>query len=268
MRLERVRFRDLIKTEFVGRSRRVAQLDEELGTVYLTYDEPRMAHFMALFARAIVVRDYSWNPIVGDIFTIHEGTHIALFQDRFDVDQPWEAWRAKRISEERAASFATEVDVYFDEDLPGLREMTFKHRIFVDRYLQDPFVDYLLTPGTLRDRIMIDRWNILESGRPPQDFIEEQLQNYDRANKDWVTEWSLPVGVGRFKDEPAWLVVERFMAEHGGRPPLTALIEWLMLVMDDKGVPFPVQGDISHRHYLETKRRYGNHLLAPRRLRS
>ena len=94
-------------------------------------DHLERPHF-ATWWNVIMLRDYE-NPIIHDLYYLHEMTHAASmpYVDGIGVA----AFNEKMQRNELEASVLSEIAVYFD--IEGLRESSFPHTIYADRFLND-----------------------------------------------------------------------------------------------------------------------------------
>jgi hypothetical protein len=146
----------------------------------------------------------------------------------------WGDWQQRMIDSELDASFLTECEIYFD--LPQLREQTFKHPIWIDRYLGGKFCkpkDRLYSDDMpVEERInlaRLHRQNILGGKqRSYKDWIEKAVAGYYETNMDWVTRFARErVGFGPYKNLSPFRCVENHLRDADN---VDAHIEWLRAI--------------------------------------
>ncbi len=134
-------------------------------------------------------RDYD-NPYVHDLYLLHEFTH--LIDMKFDGGEgdSFHAWFTRATRNEFGASIQSEVMAYFR--IPGLREKTFKHPIWVDRQLwqldrADP-ANMDRWASSIRLAMMDARQKVMRDP-DPFDFCELQIAAYAKSNLAWAQIW-------------------------------------------------------------------------------
>ena len=151
---------------------------------------------------------------VSDLYYLHEFVHSVLLH--YDPQPLFTAWYRKMNTIELSASLETECYVYLG--VPGLREVSFKDEIWVDRYLggQKRLGD------SLRDVIRQDRYKAMQHP-DPMDYCEQQIAAYARQNFEWANAWKLGIS-----GKPAFLVVEEHLAAfRAGKVPIAEHVKWL-----------------------------------------
>lgn len=262
---------ELLLTDAQRNSRFAREADTDLGTV-LTSDDPRLdahGHFPTYFGIVPVRRRYAANPVLSDLFTRHELTHTRRFRRVYGRATNFQDWTRQSVRIELEASLDSECYVYLD--IPGLRRMTFRHEIWMDRFLGPPGILGLrpLLVGSLLNtrlgRAWIQRQRLRAMNAPDfDDYVEHQIWNYGQQNMKWCAAWGRPVGYGPFADQAAWRVVEEHMARlNPGTPGWTDRHRaWLELVTDpETGVPFDRQAKAFTPIYDESFRNFGNDVL-------
>jgi hypothetical protein len=185
-------------------------------------------------------RSYA-DPAVSDLYYLHEIVHTVLLH--YEPQPLFTAWYRKMNSIELSASLETECFVYLG--VPGLREITFRDEIWVDRYLGGQ----QRLGKSLRDVIRQDRYKAMQHP-DPMDYCEQQIAAYARQNFEWANTWKLEVSPGR----PAFLVVEEHMsALRAGAASIDAHVEWLELLGE---VPFRTQAQLFAPTYWASKLSY------------
>ena len=155
---------------------------------------------------AIAHRHYE-NNYIHDLYLLHELSHIATM--RYGVASNWVDFQRNIMLNEFNASFSSEILVYLE--FPHIREKTFSHPIYVDRYLPKlrlkPLVEWVSV-------ITQERMRVMQSPNP-FDFLEQQIADYAEMNREWCRIWA--------KD---WRIVENHMVNcHTGKDHLSWLTE-------------------------------------------
>lgn len=263
---------ELFQTDRQRNSSYVREMDQRLGVV-LTSDDPRLdahGHFPTYFGIVPIRRRYASNPVLSDLFTRHELTHTWNFRNVYGRATNFQDWTRQSIRIELAASLDSECYVYLD--IPDLRRVTFKHEIWMDRFLGSRdrqtglralLLSTLLSTSFGRAWIRFQRVRTM-SCPLFDDYVEGQIWNYGMQNKKWCTAWGRPVGYGPFAERAAWRVVEEHMAAL--RPGSAGWIDrhraWLELVTDPAtGIPFDRQAKAFEPIYKESLRDFGNDVL-------
>jgi hypothetical protein len=186
------------------------------------------------------------DPTVSDLYYLHEIVHAALLGEDSRPQPPpharplFTAWYRKMNGIELSASLETECYVYLG--VPGLRDISFKDEIWVDRYLGGQS----RLGESLRDVIRQDRYKAMQHP-DPMDYCEQQIAAYARQNFEWANIWKLEVAPGR----PAFVEVEEHMgAFRSGALSIDEHARWL----EEQGdVPFRDQARLFASVYWKSK---------------
>lgn len=243
----------LFRTPDFQRSPFILDLCRVVGDVWVTDDETwgRHGHFTTFFG-AIVRRGAYREPVFHDLYVLHELWHRRTI--RYEPGRSWLQWSRDLIASELSASLTSECLVYFR--IPGLREQTFSHEIWVDRFLG-------AWRGRPIDQVELHlRQERLRALNAPSfdDFLEHQIANYGRQNMLWARVWASAAGIGPTPDVPAFRVVD----EHMSRPDRDddRHPDWLRAHADAAGVPFPEQAAAFQPIYERSQREFGNDVLS------
>lgn len=95
-------------------------------------DQLERAHFSTWW-NVIMLREYD-NPIIHDLYYLHEMAHAASMPYIGNIGR--EAFAEKMQRNELEASVLSEIAIYFE--MPELREESFNHPIYADRFINDP----------------------------------------------------------------------------------------------------------------------------------
>lgn len=158
------------------------------------------SHFYS-WMNALTLRAYD-NPVVSDLYYLHEMVHMATLYGETVVEQPtrakssFESWRSKMMNNELEASLTSEVLVYFA--LPELRTLSFPFEIWADRFLSEKV---RLTDKEdnahyyQRDRLDFtfaltrERLALRAKAAAGRDAIENMVAQYARQNEIWAEIW-------------------------------------------------------------------------------
>ena len=90
------------------------------------------AHFSTWW-NVIMLRPFYDNDVVSDLYYLHEMTHAATMPYMNGIGRA--AFEEKMQRNELEASVLSEISIYFE--MPELREASFPHEIYADRFLND-----------------------------------------------------------------------------------------------------------------------------------
>lgn len=247
--VEKIEARDLFVTEEFRSSAWVRSITDGLS-MWITDDPMPPGHFGTYFG-ALGRRTYA-NRWIQDLYHLHECVHTRV--TRFVPTHTWTEWSRKMIQAEFEASIASECTAYLQ--IPGLREKTFPHEIWVDRFLADEKG----TPAEIEKHVREERVRALNAPRF-DDFLEHQIWNYCRQNVIWCRIWTQNVGYGPHAQLPAFRAVEAHMARSDRDDTHRA---WLSEVTPSDGyvrVPFLHQADAFAPVYKRSGEEFGNSVL-------
>lgn len=253
--VEKVSAADLLVTDEFRSSPWVKSITDGLG-MWVTDDPMPPGHFGTYFG-ALTRRTYP-NRWVQDLYHLHECVHTRV--TRFQPAATWTEWSRKMIQAEFEASIASECTAYLR--IPGLREKTFTHEIWIDRFLVHEGADKAAdrSPEAMERHIREERVRALNAPRF-DDFLEHQIWNYCRQNIIWCRIWTQSVGYGPHAALPAFRVVEAHMGAHDRDASHEA---WLAEVTPTDGyvrVPFLQQADAFAPVYKRSGEEFGNSVL-------
>lgn len=152
----------------------------EQGRVFCQMSDGYMerAHFSAWW-NVFPYREYG-DAILNDLYWVHEMTHAILMP--YGRGKTFEAWRQTMNENEYEASVESEAWIY--TQLPGLRGLSFKHPIWVDRFLGEEGLSFPMTREDLYNRR-------LRAQTRPQDAIERAMSTFVEQNARWAEVWRL-----------------------------------------------------------------------------
>lgn len=254
IKVEKIDAKTLFVTEEFRASPWVAGIADGL-MLWVTDDPMPPGHFGTYFG-ALTRRTYP-NRHIQDLYHLHECVHVR--STAYRPTDSWLAWSRKMIQAEFEASIVSECTAY--ARIPGLREKTFPHEIWVDRFMPGGALAVLdEDPAAFDRRIREERVRALNA---PQfdDFLEHQIWNYCRQNVQWCRIWTTNVGYGPHAAKPAFRAVE----EHMAAPDRDERHEaWLAEVTPQDShirVPFLQQGDAFAPVYKKSGEEFGNGVL-------
>lgn len=136
-------------------------------------------HFYA-WMNIIPHRDYYSNPVIHDLYLIHEYFHT-VYMTYKDNAPGYLEWSEKILNNELLASCFSEVVVY--KIMPGLREVSFPFEIWYDS-----LKDQLDNMGDMQAKHFI-----LEQRQSayfkPKNEIEKEISLYYLSNLEWLGIW-------------------------------------------------------------------------------
>ncbi len=218
-------------------------------------------HFTSYF-RCTFRRPYA-NPFIEDLYWIHEISHRDTWRVGGSHESParrqkhetWHDWAKRMIGSELVASVSSECLPHFIE---GVREGSFKHPIWVDRFIAEPPSELVgdnlaewsefmrwygieesprawranarKDPEHARRLIAGERQRILEGHASHNDYVVLQVAGYSRMNHDWTVLFAMEdVGYGPYYDRPAFRCIEEHIGKNDPDDPknVEAHLRWL-----------------------------------------
>ncbi|MBI2056522.1 MAG: hypothetical protein HYT37_04070 [Candidatus Sungbacteria bacterium] len=259
--IEIVLARNLFETQEFLNSPYVAKFCATMRRVWLTNAVLPPGHFGSYFECTSRRSGVYANPYIHDLYILHELLHIHEFrQSGYSPAWSWLDWALYINTIEFEVAIMTDCMIYFI--IPGLREKTFSHEIWVDEYLGllGKPIQYITA------RIREERFKAYNNP-DPRNILAQQIRAYAEQNMKWCQIWAKPVGYGPYAEKPAFRVVE----EH--RPRIAFLqhhIRWLADVSEPKsgtpfvgldGIPFARQAEKFQKVFEENKKWFGNEVL-------
>lgn len=234
----------------------VSQLDGP-EPVWVDLDPPNIQGHFGTFFGGLDNKQYE-NRYIGCLREIHERRHQKTIPYGHTDAYSWS--KSMMHSEVESSLFS---DCFIYLHVPGLREKTFQHPIWIDRFL--PLLG-TMPIEQLEAHIRSERRRAMNAPEY-DDTIEHQIRNYGMQNEGWCRIWGEKVGYGRYADIPAWRIVENHMAaiaRMGAKEAFASHAAWLEDVSAPHGnamVPFLHQALAFEPVYHETNRRHGNWFL-------
>lgn len=211
------------------------------------------AHFSAWWG-GVQLRDYD-NPYIHDLYILHEIIHAGTLV--YSDDLTFQAFCKKMWDNELDASVLSEIAVYFL--IPGLRDKSFPHDIYADRFLNDPYWQALWqnAPDRAFQQMRLLRHNIMTTDYSAlhEDLTEVWINRFSRQNEVWANIW-----VHRYREVEKTMSRLQLMADQGRRQEaLDAHIGWLLSEdVTPKGtdIPFPSEAEVFAGTYWMNKKYY------------
>jgi len=217
-----------------------------------TNDNLERAHFSTWWGAMMLRHDYD-NPVIADLYLLHEMQHAGTMPYRAGLSH--KAFCEKMEFNELGASVLSEIQVYFE--MPGLRESSFAHPIYADRYLADPAMQALWRENreVAIETIKLMRRNIMIGNEHDLDIAELWIRKFNQQNAAYALVWH-----SRYDE------IERHMVDFqnaaylvGRREAIELHRDWLDAEADKDPIdhiPFREEAEISTKFYWKNKREY------------
>jgi hypothetical protein len=214
-----------------------------------TNDYLERAHFSTWW-NVIMLRDDYTNPVIHDLYYLHEIAHAATIPYIAGIGQA--AFNEKMQRNELEASVLSEIQIYFE--MPGLRENSFSNEIYADRFLRDPAMMLLWT----RNReIAIETFRakrkdvMVSKSVEDMDLTEQWIRRFAEQNAIFFLTWSR-----RYKEVEAQMAKLQTMDR---RLACDNHLEWLQREMDRDpidAIPFRQEAELFTPFYWSSKAHY------------
>lgn len=221
---------ELFQTELFKRSDWIRRVCETVPYMYVMenleggpiQDLP-VGHF-GTYTRCTPRRPYA-NPYVEDLYWLHEITHLVTWLSGGSHAPPilrgehelWHDWEKRMIGSELVASVYSECLAHVL--IPGLRDQTFRHPIWVDRFLNAPGFLMLIGKDPVNEAraysyLAEQRMRVLEGHHAFDDYVERQIAGYYKTNQDWVVLFGREtIGFGPHTEVKAFRCVENHLPD-------------------------------------------------------
>lgn len=141
------------------------------------------AHFSTWWG-GIPYRKYT-NPYIHDLYLIHEMSHAGEMV--YVPGMKFDNFLRKMIDNELHASVVSEIQVYLE--MPGLREKSFKHPIYADRFLGSNLRNhYKLEPKRTFEELKIRRRDTMMNSNPVT-LSDKWINRFYNQNAAWGACW-------------------------------------------------------------------------------
>lgn len=263
-----------------GYVRAIVEKFADLPRIFFEMSDPALesSHFTTWFG-AMALRHYESDGI-SDVYYLHEIYHAATMT--YEREMPWNRWFTKMGLNELEAALHSEVIIY--KMLPGLREKTFPHEIWADRFIANPdYADFkrrreakeVLGFVNFHYRSLFDERKRVMASPDPYDFLELQIAMYGRQNLHWASIWK-----NHYNDVEAHMAAFAEIAKTDRVKAIKIHVKWLerngivtFQAEDDRsgrkyqermqtGIPFIQEARAFAEAAAANKAIYGNHLLA------
>ncbi len=230
----------LFKTRLFKKHPWIRKITKAVGSIYVLegingepIDWPA-GHFGTYF-RCTPRRKYE-NPYIEDLYWLHEIYHLYTWlpgarQVTPREHESWHNWQQRMMRSEIRAACASECMSHIL--LPGLRKETFKHPIWVDRFLKNRAWVEAVRSGKISHneafkQVKRARRHCLEQPRY-DDYVEAQIHGYYQSNLDWVKLWAIELVTIGGVETPAFRAVEAHVkAMHYGQMSDDEHAAWLI----------------------------------------
>ena len=217
-----------------------------------TDDALERAHFSSWWG-ILMNRSYD-NPVIEDLYRLHEIFHAATMP--YFPGIGFDAFHRKMEDNELKASVCSEIRVYFE--IPGLREASFPHPIYADRFLDNPEMRLLWDKNKLVaiETLQEARRDVMVSKPEHQmDLAERWIRRFALQNRQWSTVW-----YDRYQDVERALYDMQISALSGDRAGASqrhrAWIEAEAASDEELHVPFRHEAAMFASIYWSNRRRY------------
>lgn len=216
-----------------------------------TNDHLERAHFSTWW-NVIILREYD-NPIIHDLYYLHEMAHAASMPYFGLVGKA--AFDEKMQRNELEASVLSEIAVYFE--MPGLREASFEHEIYADRFLNDGNIVKLWranrevayeTLRTMRRHVMVSK------PEHQMDIAEIWIRRFAEQNAAYAITWA-----DRYKEVEEQMSEFQLLSSIDWKDGAAFHKRWLEARMaeDPKdGIPFREEAELFSPFYWSNKAKY------------
>lgn len=216
------------------------------------------AHFSTWW-NVIMLRPFYENPVVSDLYYLHEMTHAATMPYMHGIGRA--AFDEKMQRNELEASVLSEIAVYLE--MPELREASFDHPIYADRFLNDAMRRLwrinrevaLETFRTMRRNVMISK------PESEMDTAEIWIRRFADQNATYGIVWA-----DRYRDiENAMASLQEEVAAGGRQQAARDYAEWIgeEAARDPvDAIPFRREAELFSPFYWSNKTKYAEAMSA------
>ena len=216
-------------------------------------DDLERSHFPTWFGASMQRHDYT-NAVIADLYRYHEFIHAGTMPYWPGLGP--DAFEEKMTRNELEASTASEIAIYFE--MPGLREASFDHPIYADRYLADPAMQVLWANNktVALETFRLMRRNVM-IGKPDNelDITERWVRKFTEQNTQYFLIWR-----NRYDEVERHMFAFQQKVYRGDRKgAITFHADWLAAEMADDptdAVPFRDEAQLFAQHYLHNRKLY------------
>ncbi len=218
----------------------------------MSCDHLERAHFSTWW-NVITIRDDYDNPIIHDLYYLHEMAHAASMPYIGGLGRA--AFDEKMQRNELEASVLSEITVYFE--LEGLRETSFPYEIYADRFLQDRDLVglWITNPALATEKIRTIRRDVMTS-KPIHlmDDREKWIRRFTEQNAAYSITWA--DSYDDVEQQMEAFQIKATRDPHGASVMHRAWLE-LQMALDPKDqVPFRQEAELFSPFYWSNKDRY------------
>jgi ADP-ribose pyrophosphatase YjhB (NUDIX family) len=153
-----------------------------------TNDTLERAHFSTWWG-AMMRRDDYTNPVIADLYWLHEMIHAGTMPYVKDIGRA--AFDEKMVHNELMASVGSEIQVYFE--MPGLRDSSFAHPIYADRFLDSHSLQLLWNNNkavAIQTLCALRRDVMLDKPEHELDSTERWIRKFAQQNAMYSLVWA------------------------------------------------------------------------------
>ncbi len=217
----------------------------------MTNEHLEKSHFSSWW-NVMMLRDYS-NPVIHDLYLLHEMHHAGTMPYLAGINK--KAFDEKMQRNELEASVLSEIEIYFD--MPGLREQSFDHPIYADRFLESPTMQSLWKHDrrTAVETIRTVRRDLMSRPSPEgMDDMEFWIRQFAEQNQIYSLVWS-----DRYNEVETVGAALRSLSCIDRHAAITRHKEWLEreAAKDTQdNIPFRAEAELFAAHYWANKAKY------------
>lgn len=219
---------------------------------HMTNDHLERAHFSTWW-NVIMLRDDYTNPIIHDLYYLHEMTHAASMP--YFPECGKEAFWEKMERNELEASVMSEIAVYLH--MPELRSKSFDHPIYADRFLADNVIRAVwdMNPDVAIEMIRLQRRNVMIS-KPEtgMDFSELWIRRFSEQNAVYNMVWA-----DRYQDIELRMAAFQWTSRRNRAEAIVEHQEWVdMAARFDHvdNIPFREEAELFSPFYWSNKAKH------------
>lgn len=182
---------ELVKNAAITPGNTIYNLVQKLSKRPLFVDHPpegdtlHRENFTAYWGVSNARRYINPNPIINDLYYIHELSHI--LEMPYDTTLSFEEWRHKMTYHEKEITFLTEFAIHFE--FPEIRKLMNFDSIYADKYLNDPKIQelYKKDPKAVF-KIIFDEKERIQEHSSPNNLTADEFRSwfYGRTMEVWA----------------------------------------------------------------------------------
>ena len=215
-------------------------------------------HFSTWWGVMMIRDDYP-NPIIHDLYWLHEMYHAGHMPYVANIGEA--AFDEKMQRNELEASVLSEIQIYFE--IPGLREVSFPHPIYADRFLTDPVMKMMWKNNreVAIETIRSIRRDVMTS-KPVHlmDRTEEWIRRFSEQNSIFSLTWS-----DRYREVEQHMVDFQFAAAWNREEAVRWHLDWITTEANRDpvdNIPFRQEAELFSPYYWANKEKYNRAMAA------